>query len=131
MSIHVCHHVGCCVVDECRLPPHCPPSAAAGPQAVCALPPALSPLLTHPLPRLCRRPRHQGAGGGGDGPPGRQGQGETCRDCHTGRLRLSYASNSRSPIPNRTAEITRARDHFRPRLATRGNREIYRIHSSN
>ena len=34
-----------------------------------------------------------------------------------GRLRLSYASNSHKPCTNRTAEITRAREHFLPRLA--------------
>ena len=89
---HKCHHVGCCVVDKCWLPPHCPPSAAAGPQDGCALLPPRSLLPSHPLPRLCCRPGHQGAGGGGDCPPGSQGEGETCRDCHTQGLGHQFKS---------------------------------------
>ena len=59
---------------------------------------------------------------------------EQCDKLLQGRLRLSYVSN---PSTNRTAEITQSYDHFRPRLATwifkattRGNRGLYRIHSS-
>ena len=59
---------------------------------------------------------------------------EQCDKLLQGRLWLSYMSN---PSTNRTAEIIQSRDHFGPRLArwifkaaTRGNRGLYRIHSS-